>query len=520
MNIKDFLISAFNTSNAGPFLFVGSGFSRRYLGLEDWKSLLKKYCICGHPFEYYLSTGDGTYPKAAELIAVDFNKVWWSSDEFSESRERFSDRITDSTSALRIEISQYLSKINDIKIKVSEYKKEIDLLSGLNVDGIITTNWDCFLEKVFPDYKVYTGQQELLFSNPQSIGEIYKIHGSCHRPKTLVLTSEDYNEFNSKNAYLASKLITIFVEHPVIFIGYSISDVNVSSLLGSISLCIGKDNINKLRRNLIFVQRLSEGECDSVSETYLTIDLVQIPIILVKTNDFSIVYEAIDAIKRKIPARVLRYCKEQLYKLVKSSEPEKKICVIDIDEIEKYEEVEFLVGVGVADEKFKEVQMSKKGYRGISILDLFSNLIFESEDLDANIVINEVITEVGKNTANVPIFKYMSALGIKNQSDYIESGLSLDKWICRSIEDFQVKSHFKSFVKNHKNKTSNEIIELCTPENAAIYIPFLKKEMIDFDNLRIFLVENFNKFEQSNSSYSSYYRKLACIYDRYKYGWF
>jgi hypothetical protein len=50
---------------------------------------------------------------------------------------------------------------------------------NLNVDGIITTNWGLFIEQIFPDYKPYIGQKELLFSNPQQIAEIYKIHGCC-----------------------------------------------------------------------------------------------------------------------------------------------------------------------------------------------------------------------------------------------------------------------------------------------------------------------------------------------------
>lgn len=519
MDIKGTLVDIFKESNSGTFLFVGSGFSRRYLGLEDWKSLLQKYCISGYPFEYYQSIGDGSYPNAAALIAEDFNKVWWSSNEFNESRKKYSERITDSSSALRIEISQYLSKIDDEKIKSNPYKKEIDILSNLNVDGIITTNWDCFLEKIFPDYKVYTGQNELLFSNPQSIGEIYKIHGSCHRAKSLVLTDDDYREFNSKNAYLAAKLITIFVEHPVVFIGYSLSDENIRELLSAISMCIGKDNINKLRKNLIFVQRLSDEEKPSVAETYLAIDAIQLPIVLVKTNDYSLVYEAIDTTKRKIPARILRYCKEQLYKLVQSSEPEKKICVVGIDEVEKYDDVEFLIGVGVAEAKLEELKISKVGYKGVSLLDLFQDLILEENNLSPDQVIQDVISQVGKNTVNVPVFKYLNLLGINCEEDYKSSGYPLDKWVNREISEFQVTGHSKPFVKHHKNKNSQEIIESCTPENAAIYIPFLKREMIDLDSTREFLLENFHKFEQSNSSYSSYYRKLACLYDRYKYGW-
>ncbi|MGR5342305.1 SIR2 family protein, partial [Vibrio astriarenae] len=77
-----------------------------------------------------------------------------------------------------------------------QYADEVAALSRLNVDGIITTNWDTFLQSLFPDYRVYVGQDELLFSNPQSIGEIYKIHGCVNTPRSLVLTQHDYKDFN------------------------------------------------------------------------------------------------------------------------------------------------------------------------------------------------------------------------------------------------------------------------------------------------------------------------------------
>ena len=251
--IKRNLTDIFRSRPAGPFLFVGSGLSRRYLSLEDWRGILSRFCVAGKPFEYYLAQADGEFPMAATRLAEGFNEYWWSADEYQSSVERFKSRIVDQSSALRIEICNYLLTLDQTKAKQSEFAKEVDLLATLNVDGVITTNWDTFLEQVFPDYRVYVGQRELLFSSPQGIGEIYKIHGCAKQPASLVLTAQDYKDFNDRNAYLASKLITIFVEHPIVFLGYSISDANISSLLRAISLCIGKDNVEQLRRNLIFV---------------------------------------------------------------------------------------------------------------------------------------------------------------------------------------------------------------------------------------------------------------------------
>ena len=519
MHIKEKLVKIFQTRNAGPFLFVGSGFSRRYLGLEDWKSLLSKYCISGQPFEYYLASGDGTYPTAARHIAEDFNKIWWAHEDYAESRDKHSAKVTDKSSALRIEISQYLSKIDNDKINNNPYADELSILSNLNVDGIITTNWDCFLEQIFPDYKVFTGQNELLFSNPQSIGEIYKIHGSCHKPKSLVLTDLDYQEFNEKNAYLAAKLITLFVEHPVVFIGYSLSDTNISALISAISRCIGKDKIDQLRQNLIFIQRLDEGEEETLSDTYISIDSVQIPIVLVKTNDFASVYLAIDETKRKIPARILRYCKEQLYNLVQSNEPEKKICVVDIDDVDSHRDIEFVVGVGVAAEKRAEQVIGEKGYDVISLCDLCEDVIFNDKEYDSDKVIQNVVPSLGRYSKNIPIYMYLNKLGITDNKALTASGLQLDKWLKTNPNEFQAKSNARSYVKNHKNKNTEQIIQTCTPENAAMFLPFLKHESIDLPLLREFIVKNFHKISSEKSSYASYYKKLICLYDKLTYGW-
>ena len=515
--IKDSLSAILQAKGAGPFLFVGSGFSRRYLGLEDWRGLLSRFCVAGQPFEYYLATANGDMPAAARLLAEHFNKYWWTAEEFRSNTERYKDKIVNASSALRLEISAYLTSLDQSVAMTSEFADEVKLLSTLNVDGVITTNWDMFLEHIFPDYKVYVGQEELLFSNPQEIGEIYKIHGSSHIPESLVLTDDDYRQFNDKNAYLAAKLITLFVEHPIVFIGYSISDSNVTSLLRAISLCIGRDNVEQLRQNLIFVQRPSANEPDSISDTYLTIDGVQIPLVLVLTSDFAAVYQAIDVTKRKIPARVLRFCKEQLCELVKSSEPEKKLCVVDIDEIEKQEGVEFLVGVGVVSEH--EPPISETGYVQIESKDLFSDLLHENRGYNASQILEHVIKVAGRNTKNIPVFKYLHEHGITSAIEYDQSDIALDKWVNRDIKDFRMRTYTAPFRRHHRHQSSAEIIAACTPENAAAYIPFLSTDRIDLDALKEFLIENEEKMDYLQSSYASSFRKLACLYDRLKWGW-
>lgn len=512
--LKNQLISHFENAGSAPFLFVGSGFSRRYLSLEDWGALLKRFADGLKPYEYYLATANGDLPKVASLIADDFHDKWWVDDKYQVSREKNKSKVRDKTSALRIEICNHLNGIAGAGFTETAYPEEVAALSKLNVDGIITTNWDLFLEKLFPDYRVYVGQGELLFSHPQSIGEIYKIHGSASRPTSLVLTRDDYDLFEGKNPYLAAKLITLFVEHPIVFIGYSLSDKNISALLKAIVSCLGTENINKLRDNLVFIQRANDAG-PSYSKTLITIDGAQLPITIVESDDFLPIYEALDATKRKIPARILRFCKEQLYELVRSSAPEKKMCVVDIDNIENAKDVEFVVGVGVAG-----ANTSQLGYQGFGAIDLFKDLIMEDErKLNAEKILESTIPALSKNCKYLPIYKYLSELGISSPEECEAKKFDIKRYIEKTPSEYSSTIYARQFVQTERQKGTREIIDTNPPEKAAIFLSFVSKDKFDAPAVREFLAEHIDKLETSTSNYATYFRKIACLYDYYVYGW-
>lgn len=95
-----------------------------------------------------------------------------------------------------------------------------------------------FFEKYLSEYKVYIGQQALLFSQLQGIAEVYKIHGSLNEPQSIVINENDYKEFKEKREDLAAKFLTIFMEYPIIFMGYSLYDTNIRDILSSIIKCM------------------------------------------------------------------------------------------------------------------------------------------------------------------------------------------------------------------------------------------------------------------------------------------
>lgn len=497
----------------GPFLFLGSGFSRRYIELDDWEKLLRIFCKNIRQFEYYLSKSNSNLPKTASLMSEDYSEFWWSDENLEKERNQFLSHAKYKDSPLKISISEYIRiKSLSNESELINANNEIKELVRTNVDGVITTNWDILAENLFPDYKVYIGQEELLVSTPQNIGEIYKIHGCCTKPNSLILTESDYEKFNKNNPYLASKLITIFVENPVIFIGYSLNDPNIKGILSSIVNGIGKENIKKITNNLIFVQRENEFRKYGIYETVYSLGDTDIPVKLLVTSDYSEIYKSLQTVQRKIPARILRYCKEQIYKLVKSTDPSAKLCVVDFENIDDSTNIEFVMGVGVTD------GLGEKGYKGLRLEDIFYDIIFDNGNFDS-LKLLESINSFSVATKYIPVYKYLRLLGVCAGDQYKEQGFNLRPVDDFDRRDFTNTQYSKLFKRECANMSLGKIIEIY-PDNKAIFlIPFMSWKKIDLESLKQFLERNIENVYQKNCTYSTYYRKLICIYDILKYGW-
>ena len=182
------IVELLSDNTALPVLFIGSGLSRRYLDLPDWEGLLKQYCV--KPFEYYNDKAvracrdnpEMRLPTAADYIEEDFNEHWYIDDAYAESRETHREEMERKISPFKICIADYFR--NASNHVVEKYQEEVAFLGQIgnkNISCVITTNYDCFLEKCFGEgqFQTYIGQDDLLFSTTYEVGELYKIHGCC-----------------------------------------------------------------------------------------------------------------------------------------------------------------------------------------------------------------------------------------------------------------------------------------------------------------------------------------------------
>lgn len=527
-DVKEIILEKIKHLHAPPFLFVGSGLSQRYIGAPTWIKLLEIFAKIATSdelaYEMYYDEAkrsnctNGIEPKIAELIERDFNKKWFRSDEFKDSREKFKELVVaKKCSPLKIEIAEFFKELSR-----SEFKKdmihELELLNKVgdrSIAGVITTNYDDIIERIFENYKYtkYIGQEELIFSPITGVSEIYKIHGCCTSPNSIVLNDYDYERFNERNAYLVAKLLTIFLEHPIVFIGYKIGDANIREILTAISKCLSSENLDKLRERLIFIEWNNECKKDSVS-TYEFSNLEDgksISMTKICINDFSILYEALLENKVTYNPRLIKKLKEDIYNVVLQSEPSKTLKVlVDIDD-DKLEDIEAVVGFGVMQ------QLGYTGYDTIPSKDLFEDVMFNNKEYINKYIVEMSLPLLLKFDQSIPIYKYIR--------DY-------DGKLPEKVENYANRrntySDFLSKKENKNRKRDNTIkksIKQVTEESGLMQslklITQIDEEYVIVSELELYIKDILKEYPNILSgdtcAEKTQLRKLIRIYDFLKY---
>lgn len=516
MTIDD-IISKFSTT---PFLFVGSGISRRYLNLPDWKGLLKHFAqlIYDDEFAYNvfesqaktLPCQSGIMPKIAELIQNEFDQKWFRDSSIRTVDAKMMDQIHNGLSPFKAELSNYLKQnsiLND------DYAEEIEKLSKLSekcISGVITTNYDSFLEDHFVGFSKYIGQSQLIFSAIQGVAEIYKIHGSLEQPDSIVINEKDYVLFEEKCAYLAAKLMTIFMEYPIIFMGYSISDTNIQNIIKSIVNCLDPEQVKVLEERFIFVE-YKPGMVGAEVTPY-TIMVDDKPLIMRKItlSDFMLLYNALENKKSKLPVRILRRFKQELYEYTVTAVPTGNLRVASIDDARVGDE-ELVLAIGKASE------FGIKGLSGLDSNEWYRNIILEDLDFTADELLDHAFPKLARqNSGKLPINKYL-AEATKEFPEYAEMAKKQD---FNSI----ISNTFKNSRKYLGSYTSVKQIwenEKSSLERATRLIAYLPEHQIDLVELEMVLRELFEddvNILQNSGTARTHIRRLIRIYDLLKWG--
>jgi SIR2-like domain len=332
--IKADISACLSKMSCQPILFAGSGLSRRYFSAPSWDELLAilaKNCpLIDKDYAYYKQLLKNPLAVGQEFARL-YQQWAWDRGKNQFPSDMFSDAVPEEA-YIKYAIAQHLSKITPAELSAindATLKAELAALKGIKPHAVITTNYDRFLELVFPEYQPVIGQQiiqgaQILF------GEVFKIHGCVSDYNSLVVTQQDYDEFLRKKKYLSAKLLTYFSEHPLLFIGYSATDPNIQAVLSDIDECLPKAGTADMAIPNIYLLEWRKGPANYVPTREKLIAIEggrSIRIKAIETDDFRWVFEAFGAHQpiNGVSPKVLRALLHRSYDLVRHDIPRQTV---------------------------------------------------------------------------------------------------------------------------------------------------------------------------------------------------
>src|SRR5690625_2478316 len=515
-------------------LFIGSGFSKRYLNAPDWEGLLRQvYGYMGKNSGEYAklkskirNTSDISNLSAGHLNAliatemeITFNKHYFNSDLIDQHPEWLKDDV----SPFKLSVASVFDNYNittEMRDEIAWFKK----LRG-KVHSIITTNYDHFIEDIleFKDESIFIGQHQLFNSLSVEVDEIYKLHGCVTTPEQIIITSTDYEHYKQNAKLFSAKLLTLISENPVIFLGYSIEDPNVQDTLSNLVSCLTEDQIEQLESHFYIVE-YKQGEEELIEKQYMfpaeSYDgtKVTFPVTVITTDNYQELYKQLSnlmpAMNITAVKQVKRIVKDIVIESSKSipiDEPIITIMMEDLNQLSTQSDNKMAIAVGKVD------TINDYGYGIKPKIEIFEDVLLDNKNLDSTRLLKGTYERhYLKIKQNIPIFKYSTRVrqSVIDESPLVNAYLK-EK---RSLNSYLNKTLLKEVQRVPEGSTLKDLPIDYTANRRRKYLWIFKNiENIEIEEIQDFLVEELPKYESFDGNNKGYYNRLISMYDLLKY---
>ncbi len=227
------LKSAYKDRNV--ILFVGAGISKN-LGVPDWSQLIDHIAVkLGYDPDIYKTFGENL--ALAEYYRIEKGSIgslrsWMDTQWHSEKIE---------------------SKMQNSYVH--------ELIANMKFPMIYTTNYDRWLERSFDYYNknnkyIKIASVSDITKIKDGITQIIKFHGDLYDDSTIVMDESSYYERLEFETPLDIKLRSDVLGKSVLFIGYSLADVNLRFLFYKLAkLWKSNPTVEKKPRSYVFTHR-------------------------------------------------------------------------------------------------------------------------------------------------------------------------------------------------------------------------------------------------------------------------
>jgi len=139
------------------------------------------------------------------------------------------------------EIREYLDQYMEIAEAYRSATMVHELVAKIGFFQIIvTTNWDVFMEREL-NILPLVRDADLVYWNSNK-RQIIKLHGCISQPETIVVTEDDYRDFQKKrvDCPISNKLKDLMATKTLLFLGYSLKDESFQILQENVLSRMGK----------------------------------------------------------------------------------------------------------------------------------------------------------------------------------------------------------------------------------------------------------------------------------------
>lgn len=479
---------------------MGTGISLRYYeNSYTWDQLLSKLCTeLYEDEEVYLNLkydNKNDFPQIASQLEKRFDEILKGdrNGKFKLINDKFFDRIKNGEPQCSRMKLYLASLLEDLQVK-DAMKDEIEALAKAkkNICSIITTNYDRFVEDNL-GFSPLVGNN-IILSNPY--GSVYKIHGSIVSPESLVITKEDYENFNIGNELIKAQLISLFIHNPIIFLGYGMNDDDIKAILETIFKYVSPNSkeAKLIQQNFLLVEYekgLKNVQVEDYSITLQQNNSIRINKLV--TDDFSSIYISIANLKLPITVMDIRKVETVIRKIL-VAESDDAIQVRITDDIDSLENKDTILAIG-SEKTIK--------YEYLSTNEM-SKQYFDIIDNKKAGVLSLIDKQKIQNTQYFPIYGFSL---IKKD---IKAENRLKQLQDKKISDSISRVHDSSKVVFSDINSIMSDTRIATTYKDECVLWNVWENHIGAELLRDYLIAYPQK-ETTN------YRKLLCVYDKKKY---
>lgn len=516
--------------NEFPIVFLGSGISKRFLNnFPDWNGLLEEFWgIIGYenfygrlnnikdeikknnPHFKETELNHYSYMRLGSIIEEQYNRIFNNGDI---KIDNFSPK-----DAHDFKISPFKKAISE-RFRDYEHrdsmKSELELfkIMLLKTQIILTTNYDTFIEDSYnqtSDYMIdkYIGQKGF-FKETYGYSEIYKLHGCVESPNDIVITEEDYSHFNENSVLISAKIISMLINSPIIFIGYSLTDTNVRKIIKDFTTSLTGEEVSFLENKLVLIER-KKDETGFIEEVIDDREL-GCKVRVIRTNNFEKVFRKISEINQGIAPSAVRKYQHVIKKLIidRGKKGTLNTVLVSPEELDKIEEnlQNKNITVALGDAKYI--------FQIPDIVTYSLDYISEKDEIGTEIMMRFAIMQQGR----FPINKILDEELIKSSNlHHTEKEKLMQK-----IDDFSnFDKHYNSVVSSSVFLRDTDDIKSITSRDQKqvnIYetLSYNIKNLY-LDDIKEFIVAELEDMKRKGEiKINTQFRRLLLLYDIVKY---